>query len=84
MAEVAGNPVLAALLRFLSEARRRAPWQREWERTYRRLGVEAFRGPHSRQHEAVVEAIAQADPERAEQTMRDHLTAIRAEMARGG
>ena len=83
VAEVAGNPVLGAVLRFLSEARRRAPWQREWERTYRRLGVEAFRGPHGRQHEAVVEAIADADAERAERAMRDHLATIRAEMARG-
>ena len=82
VAEVAGNPVLGGFLGFLSGARRRAAWQREWERTYRRLGAGEFQGEHSRQHEAIVDAIAAADPDGAHGAMRDHLAAVRAEMAR--
>ena len=32
IAEVAGNRILIGVLRYLAGARRRAPWQREWER----------------------------------------------------
>lgn len=82
VAEVAGNPVLIGVLVFLSGARRRAVWQREWDRTYRRLGVDEFRNEHSRQHMAVVDAIANADAPTAERAMRDHVAAIQAEMTR--
>ena len=82
VAEVAGNLVLIAFLSFLSGARRRVAWQREWERAYRRLGVEEFRHGHSDQHMAVVDAIAGADPPEAEEAMRRHLATIRAEMER--
>jgi len=40
IAQVARNPLLIALLRHFSSARCRAIWQREWDRTYRRVGVE--------------------------------------------
>ena len=45
IAEVARNPVLIALLRHFSSARCRAVWQREWDRTYRRVGVEEMPVP---------------------------------------
>ena len=48
----AGNPVLLGVLAYLADARRRAPWQHEWDRTYRRIGVAEFRGRHSDQHAA--------------------------------
>ncbi|WP_038148355.1 FadR/GntR family transcriptional regulator [Thioclava atlantica] len=80
IAEVAGNPVLLGVLDYLAGARRRAAWQREWERTYRRLGVAEFTGAHSAQHGAIVAAIAARDPSGAEAAMRDHLQTIEAAM----
>lgn len=76
VAQVARNPVLIAFLRYLSGARRRSDWQREWDRTYRRIGVAEFTGRHSDQHAAVVDAIAEGDERRAEQAMRRHLIEI--------
>lgn len=76
IATVAGNPVLVGLMNYLSGARRRAAWQREWDRTYRRLGVDEFRVDHSDQHKAVVEAIAAGDQARAADAMREHLSTI--------
>ncbi|WP_189679610.1 FadR/GntR family transcriptional regulator [Seohaeicola zhoushanensis] len=82
VAEVAANPVLAGLLAYLAEARRRAAWQHEWDRTYRRIGVEEFTGLHSDQHAAVVAAIAEGDAGAAEQEMRRHLETIATAMRR--
>lgn len=76
VAGAAQNPVLSALLAYLSDARRRAPWQREWDQTYRRIGVAEFTGLHSDQHANVVAAITQRDPEAAEAAMRRHLETI--------
>lgn len=81
IAAVSGNPVLAGFLSFLSGARRRIAWQREWDRTYRRIGVEEFRTLHSDQHDAIVQAVAEGTPERAEAAMRRHLRRIEAAMA---
>lgn len=80
MATTSRNPVLIGFLSFLSGARRRVAWQREWDRTYRRVGVEEFRTLHSDQHDAVVQAVAEASPDRAEAAMRRHLRTIEAAM----
>lgn len=80
IAEVADNPILVGMLSYLSRARQRTVWQREWDRTYRRLGAEEFRGEHSRQHEGIVDAIAAGDPDGAEHAMRTHLQTISREM----
>lgn len=76
VAGAAQNPVLSALLAYLSDARRRAPWQREWDQTYRRIGVTEFTELHSDQHANVVAAITHRDPEAAEAAMRRHLETI--------
>ncbi|HYD99875.1 MAG TPA: FCD domain-containing protein [Alphaproteobacteria bacterium] len=80
VARATGNPVLVGFLDFLAGARRRADWQWEWSRTYRRIGDAAFRGPHSDQHVAVVDAIEAGDSAAAETAMRAHLTTIREAM----
>lgn len=85
VAQVTGNAVLAGMMRYLSGARRRAAWQREWDRVYRRLGVVEFQTIHSAQHESIVDAIAAADPDGAADAMRAHLETIQAAMTpRGG
>ncbi|MEC7297070.1 MAG: FCD domain-containing protein [Pseudomonadota bacterium] len=83
VAEVAANPILVGLLDHLADARRRAAWQREWDQTYRRLGVGEFVGLHSEQHSQVVQNIFDRDPESAERSMRDHLETIATAMRRG-
>ena len=81
LAETSRNPVLIGFLVYLSGARRRIAWQREWDRTYRRGAPDEFQTFHSDQHDAIVEAVASAHPEAAARAMRDHLTAIEAAMA---
>lgn len=76
VAEVAKNPVLFSILNFLSDTRRRSAWQTQWERTYRHLGIEEFTQQHSDQHQCVVDAIAENDPNGAEVAMRSHLRTI--------
>ncbi|WP_428645322.1 FCD domain-containing protein, partial [Roseibium sp.] len=73
---------LIGFLNYLSGARRRATWQRQWDRTYRRLGVDEFRTLHSDQHGRVVEAVAAADPEAASSAMVEHLNTIMSAMSR--
>ncbi|SNT36647.1 transcriptional regulator, GntR family [[Luteovulum] sphaeroides subsp. megalophilum] len=80
IAEVARNPLLIALLRHFSGARCRAVWQREWDRTYRRVGVEEFTHAHGDQHARVVEAIAAGDGPAAHRAMATHLATICAAM----
>ncbi|WP_428688047.1 FadR/GntR family transcriptional regulator [Roseibium sp.] len=82
MAQATRNPVLIGFLNYLSGARRRATWQRQWDRTYRRLGVDEFRTLHSDQHGRVVEAVAAADPEAASSAMVEHLNTIMSAMSR--
>ncbi|WP_283639061.1 FadR/GntR family transcriptional regulator [Marinovum algicola] len=77
IAEVTRNPVLIALLRHFSGTRCRSVWQREWDRTYRRVGVDAFRHVHSDQHQAIVDAIAAGDAEAARREMAGHLALVR-------
>ena len=84
VAETAGNPVLLGVLAYLADARRRAPWQHEWDRTYRRIGVAEFRGRHSDQHAAIAAAIEAGDGAAAEREMRAHLETVRAAMATAG
>ncbi|MCZ4353361.1 FCD domain-containing protein [Roseovarius aestuarii] len=76
IAQVAGNPVLIGLLTYLSGTRRRAAWQRHWDRVYRRLGVNEFRNEHSDQHRDIVAAIAARDERGAAAAMALHLETI--------
>ncbi|MEB8389286.1 FCD domain-containing protein [Rhodobacteraceae bacterium KMM 6894] len=76
IAQVAGNPVLIGLLTYLSGTRRRAAWQRHWDRVYRSLGVDEFRTEHSDQHRDVVTAIAAHDEVAAANAMARHLQTI--------
>ncbi|WP_299358539.1 FCD domain-containing protein [uncultured Paracoccus sp.] len=80
IAQVARNPLLIALLRHFSSARCRAVWQREWDRTYRRVGVAEFTQVHSNQHARVIEAIAARDATAAYQSMAQHLDAVSIDM----
>ncbi len=84
IAEVTGNPILLGLLDYLAGVRRHAAWQREWELTYRRLGVTEFTERHSAQHEAIAAAISGRDPERAAAAMRLHLETISDAMRAAG
>lgn len=76
IAEVAKNRILYSILTFLSEARRRSTWQSQWDRTYRHIGIDEFKGQHSDQHQRIVSAINNRDPEAAEVEMRAHLRTI--------
>ncbi len=76
--------MLLGVLAYLADARRRAPWQHEWDRTYRRIGVAEFRGRHSNQHAAIVAAIEAGDGAAAERETRAHLETVRAAMAAAG
>lgn len=80
IAQVADNPLLIQMMTFLSGTRRRIAWQREWDRTYRRIGVDEFRTVHSDQHERIVAAISEADPDQAAAAMKIHLETIEAAM----
>ncbi len=76
LARATRNPVLAGILEFLSGARGRAAWQRQWNRTYGHIGAAEFRGAHSDHHAAIIEAIRCRDPDAARTAMRHHLTVI--------
>jgi len=76
IAKTSRNPVLIGLLIYLSGARRRATWQRQWDHTYRRVGRDEFQTIHSDQHDKVVDAIAAAKPEKASAAMTQHLDTI--------
>jgi DNA-binding FadR family transcriptional regulator len=81
VAQVTRNPVLIALLRHFSNTRCRAVWQREWDRTYRGVGVDEFRQRHSDQHHAIVEAIVRGDGPAAHREMTQHLHSVRQAMS---
>ena len=81
IAETSRNPVLVGFLIYLSGARRRIAWQREWDRTYRSIAPDEFQTTHSDQHDAVVDAIAAAQPKNAADAMQNHLRTIEAAMA---
>lgn len=83
VAQVSDNAVLIGVLRFFSGARRRAAWQRDWDRTYRRIGASEFRTLHSDQHEAIVDAIANRNAFAARSAMSAHLQTIVAAMKGG-
>lgn len=80
VAETSRNPVLIGFLVYLSGARRRVAWQREWDRTYRRIAPDEFQTIHSDQHDVVVDAIAVADSSAAANAMKCHLKTIEAAM----
>lgn len=82
VAQVAGNPLLTQVLSFLSNTRRRINWQRAWDKTYRRIGTDEFRGLHSDQHSGIVDAIANADEAAATKAMQGHLETIQSLMKR--
>lgn len=81
LAQISGNPILVGFLNYLSGVRRRAAWQQEWERTYRRVGTRAFQTRHSDQHERIVDAIERHDPKGASACMTEHLETIRTDMS---
>lgn len=81
LAQISGNPILSGFLNYLSGVRRRVAWQREWERTYRRIGTHAFQTLHSDQHEGIVDAIERHDAEAASSFMKLHLETISADMS---
>lgn len=81
IAHVTRNPVLVALLRHFSGTRCRAVWQREWERTYRRIGVEEFRHLHTQQHQQIADAIVAQDTFAAQTAMARHLEHVSRAMA---
>jgi DNA-binding FadR family transcriptional regulator len=81
LAQISGNPILSGFLNYLSGVRRRVAWQREWERTYRRIGTRAFQTLHSDQHGRIVDAIERQDPVAARASMTAHLETIRADMS---
>jgi DNA-binding FadR family transcriptional regulator len=83
VAQVAHNTVLSALLGYLSDFRRRSVWQREWDRSYRKVGVAEFTHDHSDQHAAIVDAIAEADENDARTAMQKHLKTIAVVLAAG-
>lgn len=83
IARIARNPILIGFLTYLSGARRRAAWQREWDRTYRRIGADEFRTLHSDQHDRIVDAIAAGDAAAAEKAMAIHLKTIERAMTFG-
>jgi DNA-binding FadR family transcriptional regulator len=83
IAQETRNPVLIALLRHFSNARCRAVWQREWDRTYRRVGVTEFTQVHSGHHRTIVDAIAAGDGAAAQRSMELHLDAVSTAMGAG-
>ena len=78
IAETSRNPVLIGFLVYLSGARRRVAWQREWDRTYRRIAADEFQTLHSDQHDRVVDAIEVGESDAAAVAMKDHLKTIEA------
>lgn len=76
IAQVANNPLLIQVLSFVSGTRRRVAWQREWDRTYRRIGMDEFQSTHSVQHDKIVDAISRNDPDAAEAAMKLHLETV--------
>ncbi|MCW9042973.1 MAG: FCD domain-containing protein [Pseudopelagicola sp.] len=83
ISETSRNPVLIGFLTYLSGTRRRVAWQREWDRTLRRIAPDEFQTLHSDQHEIIVDAIAQANPALASNAMLRHLETMQAAMAKG-
>lgn len=83
VARVSRNPILIGFLTYLSGARRRAAWQKEWDRTYRRLGADEFRNAHGDQHEHIVDCIASTDAISASRAMSLHLETVVTAMAPG-
>ncbi len=81
VAETSRNPVLIGFLMYLSGARRRVAWQREWDHTYRRIAPDEFQTIHSDQHDQVVDAIAARDANAATTAMKRHLKTIAVAMA---
>lgn len=84
IAHVTRNPVLVGLLRHFSSTRCRAVWQREWDRTYLRVGVGEFRGLHSIQHQNIVDAIIAHDSDAARCAMARHLKDVSRAMTAAG
>lgn len=81
LAQISGNPILSGFLNYLSNVRRRVAWQREWDRTYRRIGTNAFQTLHSDQHQTIVDAIIRHDPAAAASSMTEHLNTVRIDMS---
>lgn len=81
VAQVSHNPVVIGFLVYLSGARRRVAWQREWDRTYQRIGTAEFRTIHSDQHDRIIDGIEAGDGLVASTTMTEHLASIEMAMS---
>jgi DNA-binding FadR family transcriptional regulator len=73
LARIAGNPILLTTFSFLDEVRLGADWQARRHRA-RTPETQAL---YDRQHGAIVDAVARAEPDAAERAMREHLMALR-------
>tara|TARA_B110000003_G_C16607850_1_gene518240 strand:- start:512 stop:1348 length:837 start_codon:yes stop_codon:yes gene_type:complete len=82
IARMSHNPVLIALFTFLSGPRRRATWQRQWNKTYRSFKETEYQSEQYEQHKVIVDAIAASDPTRARDAMNRHMEIVYAEMLR--
>jgi DNA-binding FadR family transcriptional regulator len=76
VAQITGNPILSGFLNVLQRVRLRVAWQGEWERTYRRIGTQSLRTPHSDQHQRIVDAIERDDADGASMKITEHLETI--------
>lgn len=76
IARMTRNPAVAGVMTWLADARRHAPWQRGWDRSYRRLAAATFQTSHSDQHQRIVDAIATGQDRAAFDAMTRHLEEI--------
>lgn len=80
IARISGNPLLIAFLDVLSSVRGRARWQRQHDRAFRQARKREYAAQQGRMHGAIVDAIADRNPDAAQDAMADHLRAIQAIM----
>lgn len=76
IARMTRNPAVVGVMAWLTDARRHAPWQRGWDRSYRRLAAATFQTAHSDQHQRIVDAIAAGHDTVAFDAMTRHLEEI--------
>ncbi|MFC3631198.1 FadR/GntR family transcriptional regulator [Paracoccus angustae] len=76
IARMTRNAAVVGVMTWLTEARRHAPWQRGWDRSYRRLAAAMFQTSHSDQHQRIVDAIAAGHDTVAFEAMTRHLEEI--------
>jgi len=77
VANITGNPLLAAVFGTLAAVRGRMRWQRRHDAVFRRAKREEYASQQSAMHMSIVEAIAAGDAETAGAKMAAHLSIIR-------